>query len=136
MATRECSELTMPEEGMGTLMAQVTRQWVEKISRVIQGLRAKGANDASIFNALQQGLPDFDRHTLARIMALARNEPIEDDFAPEHIAGSSQPKPNTVVLKFHKAPQNIGHFSLVRHNDTDWVVLECDGLTWTLKLLD
>ena len=132
----ESSELAMPDEGMGTLMAQITREWIDKIIRIIHDQRSNGNSDPVIFNALKQSLPDFDKHTLARILALSRDEPIEEDFPAELITETHQPKPNTVVLTLSGQPADLKPFSLARYNDTDWIVLEAEGNTWTLKLLD
>ncbi|MCW8131182.1 MAG: hypothetical protein KIS92_12605 [Planctomycetota bacterium] len=129
-------ELIAPDEGMGTLMAQITRQWIDRITALIKEKREAGSSDGAIFSALRDGLPDFDKHTLARILALSRDEPIDEDFPAETIAEARQPKPNTVVLSLKGSPGDLGMHSLVRYNDTDWLVLECENDTWTLKLLD
>jgi hypothetical protein len=121
---------------MGTLMAQITRQWIDRIVETIQERRDKGISDTVIFKALREGLPDFDKHTLARILAISRDEAIEEDFPVEIIAEVQQPKPNTVILALKGQPTDLGMHSLVRYNDTDWIVIECENNTWTLKLLD
>ncbi|GMV79603.1 MAG: hypothetical protein AMXMBFR7_07870 [Planctomycetota bacterium] len=133
----EAPELVSPEEGLGTLMAQMTRKWVDRIVGTLRVQRARGANFAALNRSLQAGLPNFDAHSRQRLLDLAGELPIPDDFTPETVSKAEQPKPNTIHLSVTQPPAaDLGPYSLVRYQGTEWLVAEQTGAKWTLKLLE
>jgi hypothetical protein len=133
---KDLPELVAPEEGLATLMAQITRRWVDRLVRLIRQQREKGVPDEVIARALRRDLPDFDAHTRRRVMELAAGAAIPDDFPAEAVAESEQPKPNTIVLTVSGVRPDLGQYSLVRYHGTEWLVSACQGGRWTLKLLE
>jgi hypothetical protein len=133
---KELPELIAPEEGLGTLMAQITRGWVDRLVRLVRQQREKGVPDDAIAKALRHDLPEFDAHTRRRVMDLAAGGPIPDDFPAEAVTASAQPKPNTVELTVSGVRPDLGQYSLVRYHGTEWLVSACQGDCWTLKLLE
>ncbi|MCZ7647792.1 MAG: hypothetical protein M5U26_21465 [Planctomycetota bacterium] len=122
---------------MGTLMAQMTRQWVDKVVKVIRSEREKGVPFAALNRSLKQGLPNFDAHTRQRLLDLASDLELADDFAQESIAKSEQLKPNTIRITLAAPPEaDLGIYSLIRFHGAEWLVTEQQGDVWTLKLLE
>lgn len=126
----------MSDEGISTLAAQLTRRQIDRIIEKIKTVRASGKPENAIEAAMAKDLHDYDAHTLTRLRQMASGVEIPDDFKPESIADSKQPKPNTVVLSFIAPPAGLKLHSLVRHQGKNWLVVAAQGTTWTLKFVE
>jgi hypothetical protein len=126
----------MADEGISTLAAQLTRRQIDRIIEKIKAVRASGKSEQAIEAAMTKDLPDYDAHTLGRLRQMATGGEIADDFAPESISASKQPKPNTVEITFATPPAGLKLHSLVRHQSKNWLVVAADGKTWTLKFVE
>src|SRR5437016_6211770 len=103
------------EEGVHTIAAQVTREAVERIIKIIQRERERGQTQKALAKTLAKNLADYDEHTRALLLKLGFDEEIPDDFPDAVVTNSEQLKANTLVLTLTEAPAGLNLFSLVRH---------------------
>ena len=131
----EVPELVSPEEGFSTLSAQITRQSVDHITRIIRRQRGKGMSDERITRALARDLSDYDDHTRGLLKRLAGKETVTDDFLPENVVAREEEKPGRVVLTLNQNPEDLNLYSLVRYLGSEWLVVGVRDHQWTLKKL-
>ena len=136
MADHESNLPDMTDEGISTLSAQLTRRQVDRHVERIKELRAKGITEATIEQAMANDLPDYDEHTRVLLRQIATGGDIPDDFAPEKIISSKQPKPNTFELALAGPPGELKLHTLVRYQKKNWLVVAQQGNNWTLKFVE
>jgi hypothetical protein len=124
------------EEGVHTIAAQVTRDAVERIVKIIRRERERGQTKKALAGALAKNLADYDEHTRAHLLKLGFDEEIADDFPDSVVANSEQLKANTLVLTLQQPPAGLTLFSLVRHKGQDWLITEFKGNLCTLKQIN
>ena len=131
----ELPDLLAGEEGISTLVAQFTRRDVDRIIRVIRRERMKGTPEETIAKAMERDLGNYNAHSRQLLLRLASDETVPDDFPPETVTESKQPKPNTLELTLAAPVPGIQLHTLVHQAGQEWLVMACENSRWTLKLL-
>jgi len=123
------------EEGMHTLAAQVSRKAADKIVGVIQRERVRGATRQALAKALAKNMADYDDHTRELLLKMGFEEPIPDDFPDAILKASERVKENTVILTLTEFPKGLTLFTLVRHKNLEWLIVDKKDNSVTLKML-
>jgi hypothetical protein len=135
MASSEDEVPDLSAEGVHTIAAQLSRQAVDRIVGIVKRERRRGITENVLRKSLEKNLPDYDKHSLTMLLKLGSDEFVPDDFPADNVAKSERIKDNTLELTLVQIPKDINLFSLVRHQDQEWLVSEARRTTLTLKLL-
>lgn len=127
-------ELQIPKEGLSTLSAAFTREYVEKIIRVLKQLREKGTSEAAIRLKIDHELKNsVDAFSRRRLYDMSRDLAIPDDFAPDAIVEERETKPGSFVVKVTKTPAGFIPGTLMHHRGKCCCIVRLEGQTLHLK---
>lgn len=126
-------DLQLPKEGLSTLSASFTRDYVEKVLKALKQIRDHGTSEADILRKMEREMRDMDAFSRRRLYEMSRGGPIPDDFPPDAVVDQREPKPGSFVLTVKQVPKVFVVGTLIQHAGKCCCIVRLEVQTLHLK---